>query len=258
MKQIDEKCRHSYHVYMKAKDLAFLGLKDTDAKVYVTALELGETSVARIAKKSGLKRTTVSSTVSNLVGQGLMYSSRQGQRNVFGATDPRIFKRTLEEKTENLDALLPELLALANAVEHKPTVRFYEGLEGIKEAHQHTLEFSDYEMLFWVSDVPLTHESEDYWFNVYQPKRVASRITVRAIAPGKHGVKRFVDDDKTALRVTKLDDAKHYQPAAEIILYARRHILIASFKEGVALCLESAFIYKTLAAIFESHWHSLR
>ena len=47
------------------------GLSETEAKIYLAALELGQTSVSRIARKSGIKRTTIYLSLENLMEKGL-------------------------------------------------------------------------------------------------------------------------------------------------------------------------------------------
>jgi len=242
---------------MKAKDLTFLGLTENEARVYLASLELGESTVARIARKAELKRTTTSSIVDALKERGLMYASKNRGRNVYNAVNPKKFKEDVAAKQQSLDALLPELLSIANAIEHKPKVRFYEGFEGIKEAHHLTLEQKDYELLFWVSEASLTHEHEEYWFRVYQPKRIENKIFMRAIVPDTKAPRWSQNTDEEVLRKVRVDRAEHYKPQSEVILFGSRSLLITSLKEQISLVIESPFLYATLKSIFESHWRLL-
>lgn len=241
----------------ESKKSHILGLTENEARVYLAALELGESTVARIARKAELKRTTASSIVDALKERGLMYASKNRGRNAYSAVSPKKFKEDFEAKQQSFDALLPELLSIANAIEHKPQIRYYEGFEGIKEAHHLTLAQKDHELLFWVSEVSLTHEHEEYWFRVYQPKRIENKIFMRAIVPNAKAPRWSKDADEKVLRKMRVDGSEHYTPRAEIILFGKRSILITSLKEQISLVIESPFLYTTLKSIFESHWRSL-
>ncbi len=59
---------------MHLDELKNAGLSENEAKVYLAALELGETSVYRLAKKSLVKRTTTYLAVETLKEKGLMNS----------------------------------------------------------------------------------------------------------------------------------------------------------------------------------------
>ena len=57
---------------MLHKQLQDAGLNETEAKIYLATLELGETNVGRIADKSGIKRTTIYLSLENLIKKGLI------------------------------------------------------------------------------------------------------------------------------------------------------------------------------------------
>jgi len=52
------------------EDLVSLGLKKTEAKVYLALLELGVGTVSVVAKKAGLNRTSTYDVIQPLVGKG--------------------------------------------------------------------------------------------------------------------------------------------------------------------------------------------
>lgn len=74
------------------------GLNETEAKIYLAALELGQTSVSRIARKSGIKRTTVYLSLENLIHKGLMSQIVKDGKKYFFAEDPRNLERLMKRK----------------------------------------------------------------------------------------------------------------------------------------------------------------
>lgn len=115
-----------------------LGLSDKEASVYLAMLELGPASVQDIAKKSGVNRTTSYLTIEALRKRGLTSSAQRGAKTLYTAESPSRLaavlnreRQEIEEKKRKLEESIPYFLALYNAIEGKPQVRFFEGEEGI-------------------------------------------------------------------------------------------------------------------------------
>src|SRR3989344_6015681 len=125
------------------RQLERLGFSEGEAKVYLAALELGETSVARIAQKAKVERTTTYLFLEALKRRGLIVLSKQGKKTVYAAENPKKLKAEMEEKKTFLDTLLPELLSITNAIDQKPKVRFFESREEMYDIYRETLQFPD-------------------------------------------------------------------------------------------------------------------
>ena len=117
----------------------------------MAVLELGEGNIQDISKKSGVKRTTVYDILNSLKEKKLISSINKGKKAVFSAEDPRKLDGQLDEKKETLKKILPELLSITNLLDKKPTIKFYEGDEGIKEVYKDTLNYPDQELVAWVT-----------------------------------------------------------------------------------------------------------
>lgn len=118
-----------------------LGLSDKESSTYLAMLELGPASVQDIAKKAGVNRATAYVMLESLKRRGLMSSVERGKKSVFVAESPdRLLAavaremQAVEERQARLASVMPQFLALFNAVEDKPKVRFFEGEEGVAAA----------------------------------------------------------------------------------------------------------------------------
>lgn len=117
-----------------------LGLTDKEAKTYLASLELGTSSIQKIAEKAKVNRATTYVIIEDLIKKGLVSSFEQGKKTYFAATHPSQLLRIVREKQvelkqaeENLEKeILPELLSIHNVAEDQPKVRFFEGKEGIE------------------------------------------------------------------------------------------------------------------------------
>ena len=241
---------------MLTSDLEKIGLAHKEADVYLACLELGEANIQQIAKKSGTKRTTVYDVIENIKKKGLISTISKHNKVHYYAEDPRTLETILEERRQTLKKALPELLSIANFIDKKPKVRFFEGNEGIKEVYKNTLQFPGQELVGWGSSKALENFDAEFLANYYVPARVRNKIAVRAIANNSETWGKLALIDEKSLRQTKLvDNALPFD--VEIDLYGNRQIAIIAFEEKMALIIESEKIYTTLKSIFEMSWQSL-
>lgn len=242
---------------MLKKELEKLNLTDREADVYLALLELGETSIERISKKSKIKRTTVYDVIEALKEKGLIGSVKHKKRALYYAEDPRILRNQLEEKKTVLNNILPQLLSMSALIDKKPDIKYFEGIEGIKNVYRDTLEYPDQEILMWGSTDVFKYFDEDFMWKYYLPKRLEKKIWMRAIGQDLEVVRKIKSEDSKALRETRFHNFKDFPFDVEINLYGKRKIGIMSFKEQIGLIIESEKIYNTLKSIFELNWKML-
>lgn len=239
------------------KKLEKLNLEPKEAKVYLALLELGETSIERISKRSKIKRTTVYDVINSLKEKGLIGTARKGKRILYFAEDPREIGTQLEEKKNVFESLLPGLLSIYSLIDKKPKVTFFEGVEGIKNVYKDTLSYPDQEILMWGATEMFKYFDSDFSWNYYLPKRIEKKIWMRAIGPDEPIVKEIQAKDAESLRKTKTFPRDKFSLEVEINLYGNGKIGIMSFKEQLGIIIESRKIYNTLKNIFEMNWKML-
>lgn len=241
---------------MLEKKLENLGLNEKEAKVYLASLELGQTNVQRLAKKSGVKRTTLYDIIESLKGKGLLSFVAKGKKTLYFAEDPRVLEQQIEGKKAFLKKIMPELLSIANVLDKKPKIRYFEGIEGIKEVYKDTLNYPGRELLAWVSEEAVLAFDEKFLNEYYLPKRIEKKIWVRAVAPDKPYMQKYKGLDEKSLRRTKLFSMEDFLVEVEINLYGDNKIAIISFGEKISLIIESQKIFNTLKSIFELNWNN--
>ena len=108
------------------------GLSEHEALVYLSSIMLGPSTVNKIAKHSGVKRTTVYPVVESLKRKGIMNIELKGLKSLFVAESPERLEKIIEQKKERLKSMIPELSALYNLKGGESLIKYYEGFEGIK------------------------------------------------------------------------------------------------------------------------------
>jgi len=232
-------------------------LEEKESSTYLAILELGETTIQRISKKTKIKRTTLYDVIESLRNKGLVGLTKSGKKNLYYAEDPRKIEENLENKKQEYLKILPEILSITNLIDKKPKIRFFEGIDGIKEVYRDTLKYPKSETLAWLSLDAVNYFDIEYLWKDYVKKRVEKKIWQRSIAPNNEYLKKVKTFDQKHLRQTKLIDQKLFPLEVEINLYGKNNIGIMAFKEQIGLIIESEKIYNTLKSIFEMNWKML-
>jgi len=238
---------------MIEKELMDAGLDDKETKVYLAALELGETNISRLAQKSKIKRTTVYLAIETLKEKGLISAVKKGKKTFFYAESPKVLEERLEEKKAALQKVMPELLSFTNLIDKKPTIRYFEGKEGIREVYRDTLKYPDSEILSCFSD-EYKFFSENFYYDYYMPARTEKKIWVRALLPDTEQMKKMQSEDQKYLRKSKLIDQKIFNINVEFNIYGKNKVAIISYEEEIALLIESPKIFQSIKSMFETIW----
>jgi sugar-specific transcriptional regulator TrmB len=236
--------------------LGQLDLEGKKADVYLAALELGGATVIEIAKKAGIKRTTCYDILLDLIKKGLISETVKGKKKFYIGEDPEKIQKDLRKKENLFSEILPQLKSIHNVSGVKPKIRFYEGIEGVKEVYWDTLKYSGEFVAFGSEDVVRILGKD--WTEEYITARIKKGIRVRAILPRTEYIEKdVVGRDQQHLRATKMIDIKKYPFSIEIDIYGHSKVALLSSKEAMGVIIESSEIYSTMKLIFELLWDNL-
>lgn len=241
-------------MFMLQKELISAGFTEKEAWVYLAILELGEGNIAQITKKSNIKRATVYLEIEALKKKGFVSLVKRRGRNIYMAENPHRIEDRLTEKKDAINRLMPQLMSIANALDHKPKVRYFEGLEGIKEIYIDTLKYPGKEILGWYSDDRIDHFDKSFVLDFYMEKRIASKMPLRMFAIDSPFMRALHMKDNIHLRKMKLIKSDVFFFSAEINLYGKDGIAIIAHRENIGLIIESKKIFDTMKNIFEIMW----
>ena len=240
------------------KELEKIGFNKKEIAVYLALLELGESTLSDIAKKSKVKRSTLYDTIESLKEKGLVGKTSKNKRFHYFAEDPKIIGELLKEKLLLFENVLPQLMSFANFLEGKPKIRFYEGKEGIHNVYEETLQKKGDNFYGWYAKEFLTGLSMEY-YEYYVQKRIERNIIARGIAPKIPELVEYNKKSGSPLREIRFVDLKKYDYKINIsiILFSEKKIAIIAHREQISLLIESHEIYKALLSIFKFMWKTL-
>ncbi|MEJ0053750.1 MAG: helix-turn-helix domain-containing protein [bacterium] len=115
------------------------GLNDHEAVVYLSMLELGPSTVLKISRQSGVKRTTIYAVIESLRAKGLVGIEEPGLKRIYVAENPTRLERILDEQKHALQSFFPELQALYSLRGNNSIIRYYVGTEAMRSVYDELL-----------------------------------------------------------------------------------------------------------------------
>ncbi|KKW42692.1 MAG: Transcriptional regulator, TrmB [Candidatus Magasanikbacteria bacterium GW2011_GWA2_56_11] len=234
-----------------------LGLDEKQAKVYLAALELGLASVCELAEKSGVKRTSIYNFLEEMKARRLLSEVKKGGKVFFQPGSPELLVSQAKEQLKKVQDSVPFLLGLYNLPANKPKVKFFLGIDGLKNLYEEIWQvgepiygYSDYEKMLGGMD----QEYVEYMWG-FAKRRAALGIPFYSITEdGPYG-RLAVARDKEQKRVTKLVKGGAFE--TEVNIYGK-YVAIASFRRPYAgVIIEDVAIAKTMKSIWKMLWDKL-
>ncbi len=260
-----------YFVGMNEKTIQELGLEETEAKVYLALLELGPSTVSEITKKAGITRTLGYHVLEKLGWYGLVDQvSGKGAKIVFSAEHPQRLIQHIKNKKnqwqrtlEKVEQKLPDLVSLYKFAD-KPTIKYQEGIEGVKNIFEETLKsrseiLSIMDVEGW--DVP------DFrtWARSYNRERSKNKIHERILLLDTPIARSWLEDYQGSFKYTEYRWIKKQQLkgielfGGEINVYENK-VVMALLKEPnrMGILIESSALSNILKALFELTWSNAK
>lgn len=252
---------HYYNILiMKIENtLRSIGLTEKQAKVYLAMLELGETSMTKLAKKSGLKRPTVYLIVGELNLLGLCGEIEKGKKKFYNAVHPRRLVQIAKRRAEDAYKILPELVALQKSDE-KPKVRMLEGIKGVMIAYEEAFDlFNNKEEGLWIGDTGFLEERFPEVLGMYD--QILGKLQhphIRELVHGGEDSKKWVETMNS--RKMKNYEARYIKGICEFgktdqLIVGDRVMTFALGKEIFVMIVESKEIAQSQRALFDAIWN---
>lgn len=238
-----------------ADRLTGVGFSLNQALVYMANLSLGPASVWDIAQTSGVKRTTCYVVMNELITKGYASFTKDRKHSIYSVISPNDLFTNFLDKQGALKWAVPELNALASKSSVKPSIRMFEGVEGVWQAYHITLSMpAGSEILIYGNPEVFVNHPE--MVEKYVRDRVQKNIHVRTIitdTPLGHQVTK--NDDKS-LRLTRILPKDKFDQKTEVNILPDKILYLAhSDKKPFATVIESPVLAKEEKNRFELLWN---
>lgn len=236
--------------------LTTLGLTEKEAKIYLALLQLDTAGPSDIARASGINRSTTYVLLESLLEKGFV-TTVVGNKKTFHAEDPEKLLLLQRNKTAEFERSLPRLKEVMKKHSEQPRVRFFLGLDGVKQAYEESLLMPKGSMIRAFGSARVVEDKLKGYIEEYVRKRAAKKITCRAVIIKDSWAESVISRDKKDLRESHLLESTQFDQDIEIDIYGDK-ITAVSLKEGelFAVILESKTFAKTFAQMFDIIWES--
>jgi sugar-specific transcriptional regulator TrmB len=236
-----------------------IGLTEGEAYLYELLVEHGTTKASDLVEQSNLGRGNVYNILNSLIAKHLVILI-QGAQQRYEAVDPsalrgllvqRVNEARLIEQTFEND--LPSMQSAFRLSTGRPTVEYFEGVDGMKIALYETLK-SKTEILTYV-DVHSLGDDLGEVNRRYVTERVKKGIEKRIIVADTPEARAFFEEQRSAHTTVAFvkDFPARAQTAIEIYDGAVAYFTLSEQKK-IAVVMRDPSIYQTHRQQFEYVW----
>ncbi|HEV3245176.1 MAG TPA: helix-turn-helix domain-containing protein [Candidatus Paceibacterota bacterium] len=214
--------------------------------------------VSAIARQAKLNRTTAYDILEELGNRGLVSRVNKDRVTRYQSIAiehlPAYIERqreTLEETKRELADILPQIALIRSYGKILPKVQFFEGLEGVKQAYEDTLENNKGKQLYdFTGTDAIYRKMGEAWLVYYWKKRSRLDIECTVIAPDTEWSAIMKQDDEKYARITKLIP-REFSFDSEIDIYDDKvGIFTFSQEHPIAVLIEDKTIHDTMKSFF--------
>ena len=227
-----------------------LGFSEKEAKVYLAGLELGASSVKKIALQAGVNRTTTHVILQLFIRRGLVTVFESRGRNFFAVEDPSLLQKLVHLKAEEerdrlqrLSRIWPEFSVRYALAKDKPRVRFFEGREEVLKAA---------DLIFQAKEKVLrnVYNVDDLYRVFPKYRRRQTDHEVRTIYNRTAGP-RTAEEDRRINRVSSYVSESEYPIASDIDIYDDKLHITSLRQDLMAFFVENREIAETQKSILD-------
>lgn len=232
-----------------------LGLDTRESTAYLAALELGDTLILPLARHSGLKRATLYEVLPKLHGLGLISYGQRGKRRTVIAQDPGKLVFMQEQKLQDIKTVLPQLVSRFNALESKPKLFSYEGIDGIKQVYEDTLA-EEFPILSFLQVREIEPEIRNYLLKSYVPRRVKRGIRVKNLVSGSPGESEKTLPNTGTYRENRYVSQSLFPANIEVLVYSNK-VAFITYKTGsqpMGIIIENRDVAETMRSLHKMAW----
>ncbi len=233
------------------------GLSASKSQVYLAALQVGTGTAQDIAAKAGIPRTTAHEILQQLKNAGLVNFTTKGRTLFFTAEKPTKIQTMLRDRERKIVSVMPELLSLYKTQGARPSVRVYEGLEGVKTVFEDTLTTSTKKLYGILSMADLYDVPGKDYMKDYVNRRVAAGIVLNVVRSEEKEAEETWSTSTTEHRELRYAPRSFIFPMT-VYLYDNKVAIVSTQKETFGMIMESQDFYATLKNFFDIMWQVSR
>jgi sugar-specific transcriptional regulator TrmB len=236
-----------------------IGLSEHESAVYFTMVSLGPSPILKIARASGVKRTTIYSVIDSLKEKGLVRVELKGFKSLFVAESPEKLENILETRKNHFKKHLNDFLAIYNKGGGETLIKIYEGWEATREVYNGLLrDVQSGEDYLVIAGMKKAYELDKEFYDDLRDRRAKLPIKVRMLLsdPENEESKILIQFQKNFnVQAKPLPDDKRF--STNMVITPQRILIHQLVAPIMAIVIENKNVIKTHQELFELIWNSI-
>lgn len=238
--------------------LTSLGLTPEQVDIYESLLTHGPQTAGSLAKTTQVQRTYIYRVAGELVTKGLVAIDKKGKTSLYIPQSPDHLLTQAEEMKSKatqaqkaLEGILPSLKTKYQAIETRPLITYYEGIEGLNKIFQ-DIYAPKSEPVYGCVDLEKAQGAvDDKIMAELIPLRIRNNVKAMTLLAESEKAEDVHKKDGESLRESVLLDKKDYPMPAEIDVYEDKIAMLSYHKgEFVGALIQNRDIATSLKSIF--------
>lgn len=227
----------------KEQVLQNFGLTEAEANLYVMLLQLGEATASELAKKTNTNRTFTYDRLKKLSDSGLISHVVKDNKKYFKASEPSHLLAILNEREEQLKAVLPELEQLKRLQKEAPKVELFSSKKGISTALNLILKEKKEVLIH--GTISRFKEIMGAYYEIWDKRRLKEKIKVRLLT-----------NEDVEMLLSEISLLSEEESTSITTFTFANKVIIALWSDvPLAILIESEEIAKDSAMLFNNIWN---
>lgn len=243
---------------MNEKLLEEIGLTKGEIKVYLTLLEIGQTTTGKIIEKAQISSGKIYEILDKLINKGLVSFIIKEKTKYFQASSPnRIIdflhekEKNLKEKERELEKEIPLLLEFQKSTKQKYETKLFRGLKGIQTAIFEALtDLGSKDEILAMGIRSSKKEHYNLLWQRWHSERIKRKIICKAIFSDK-GTEYYKSLKK--MKYTEIKVLSGITPSA-IDIMGNKVLIFTYGEEPSCLLVSNEEISRSFTTFFETMW----
>lgn len=240
------------------KTISNLGFTETEARAYLSVLELGEATIQDIAKLSKIKRTSLYYILEKLQKDSVVVTTKRNKKTLYVASAPKELMRRTRDRLAEFEDIIDEIEEKKRAVQHKPRVYFLYGAPGFKHIWQMIFDSKckEFRIITEGSNF-LDFVKEKYILDEIIKNKKALGVKSRQLIVDSPYARKLMKNDMAQNRVSKLLPAQTKIPFTEIITDDFAAFISPRWDNFLFVTENDSFV-KSRKSMFDLVWNLIR
>jgi sugar-specific transcriptional regulator TrmB len=249
---------------MLSQILENIGLTPEQTDIYLSLVTSGTQSAGQLTKTTKVQRTYIYKVCQELIAKGLIAQTKKNRGTTFSPMSPDYLLTYAEvQKTKSvqaqvaLEGILPTLKDKYGAIEERPVITYFEGVEGIKKVFK-DIYSPKTEPVFGCVDLERSNIAvPGMIIKNLIPLRIKNNVHAKSLLADSVEAQTIHEKDKESLRESLLFDKQEYPLPAEIDVYEDK-VAMLSFARGkfIGVLIQNRDIATSLKTIMKIAFES--